>query len=55
MKATQPKSSTTLDVKTINKEKDVFQVMFTKKKNIQVLIIVKITVIKKKRILHIVK
>ena len=41
-----------LDVKSVIKTIDVFRVNFTKKKNIQVLMILKITVIKKKRILR---
>ena len=55
MKATKQKSLTSPNVKPVNKDNNVFQVKFTKKKNIQVLMILKMTVIKKRRILQIVK
>ena len=56
MKATQQKSATTPDVKPVNKDNrcvpgKVHMIV----KNIQVLMIVKMTAIKKKRILQIVK
>ena len=54
-KATQQKSPTSPNVHPVNKTIDVFQALFTKTKNIEVLMILKIAVIKKKRILQIVK